>query len=46
MKITGSTFYSPHKPKELQKFVLKYVNSEVAFDDGLDEVLIRFKAND
>ena len=34
------------KPKELQKFVLKYVNSEVAFDDGLDEVLIRFKAND
>ncbi len=29
------------KPKELQKFVTKYVNSEDAFDNGLDELLIR-----
>lgn len=29
------------KPKELQKFVIKYVNSEEAFKGGLDEELIR-----
>lgn len=29
------------KPKELQKFVTKYVNSEEAFEDGLDVVLRR-----
>lgn len=29
------------KPKELQKFVAKYVNSEDAFDDGLEVVLHR-----
>ncbi|HKI90332.1 MAG TPA: hypothetical protein VKA38_14995 [Draconibacterium sp.] len=29
------------KPHELQKFVTKYVNSEEAFKDGMDAVLIR-----
>lgn len=29
------------KPKELQKFVTKYVNSEEAFEDGLEVVLHR-----
>ena len=29
------------KPKELQKFVTKYVNSEEAFKDGMDAFLIR-----
>lgn len=29
------------KPKELQKFVAKYVNSEEAFEDGLEVVLQR-----
>lgn len=29
------------KPKELQKFVSKYVNSEEAFKDGMDVQLIR-----
>lgn len=29
------------KPKELQKFVSKYVNSEEAFKDGLEAVLTR-----
>ena len=29
------------KPQELQKFVTKYVNSEEAFDDGLEVVLHR-----
>lgn len=29
------------KPKELQKFVAKYVNSEEAFEDGLEVVLHR-----
>jgi hypothetical protein len=29
------------KPKELQKFVTKYVNSEEAFDEGLEVVLHR-----
>lgn len=29
------------KPDELQKFVTKYVNSEKAFEDGLDAILIR-----
>ena len=29
------------KPGELQKFVTKYVNSEEAFEDGLEAVLIR-----
>jgi hypothetical protein len=29
------------KPKELQKFVSKYVNSEEAFKDGLEAVLIQ-----
>jgi hypothetical protein len=29
------------KPDELQKFVTKYVNSEEAFDDGMDAVLTR-----
>lgn len=29
------------KPEELQKFVTKYVNSEEAFKDGLDAVLVR-----
>lgn len=31
------------KPQELQKFVTKYVNSEEAFDDGLEVVLHRKK---
>jgi hypothetical protein len=31
------------KPKELQKFVTKYVNSEEAFKDGLEVELIRNK---
>lgn len=29
------------KPKELQKFVTKYVNSEEAFQDGMDAILTR-----
>ncbi len=29
------------QPKELQKFVTKYVNSEEAFEDGLEVVLLR-----
>lgn len=29
------------KPRELQKFVTKYVNSEDAFEDGLEAVLTR-----
>lgn len=29
------------KPKELQKFVIKYLNSEEAFEDGLEVVLHR-----
>lgn len=29
------------KPRELQKFVAKYVNSEEAFEDGLEAVLTR-----
>lgn len=29
------------KPKELQKFVIKYVNSEEAFKDGIDFELMR-----
>lgn len=29
------------KPRELQKFVIKYVNSEDAFKDGVDEILVR-----
>ncbi len=29
------------KPKELQKFVAKYVNSEEAFKDGMDAILMR-----
>jgi hypothetical protein len=29
------------KPKELQKFVSKYLNSEEAFEDGLEVVLHR-----
>ena len=29
------------KPGELQKFVVKYVNSEVAFKDGMEAVLTR-----
>ena len=29
------------KPKELQKFVTKYVNSVEAFDGGMEAVLIR-----
>jgi hypothetical protein len=29
------------KPEELQKFVIKYVNSEEAFKDGLDIKLVR-----
>lgn len=31
------------KPKELQKFVTKYVNSEEAFNDGLSAILTRLK---
>ena len=31
------------KPRELQKFVIKYVNSEEAFKDGIDEELHRVK---
>lgn len=31
------------KPKELQKFVIKYVNSEEAFKDGIDFELMRQK---
>nr|WP_319267793.1 hypothetical protein [uncultured Draconibacterium sp.] len=31
------------KPKELQKFVSKYVDSEEAFEDGLDVELFRIK---
>jgi len=29
------------KPRELQKFVIKYVNSEEAFEDGLEVILQR-----
>ena len=31
------------KPRELQKFVTKYVNSEEAFEDGLEAILTRRK---
>ena len=34
------------KPKELQKFVIKYVHTKDAFDDGMDEQLTRINAND
>lgn len=29
------------KPNELQKFVTKYVNSEEAFEDGMEAILVR-----
>ncbi|MCG6189293.1 hypothetical protein [Maribellus maritimus] len=37
----GDVILLTAKPNELQKFVTKYVNSEEAFEDGLEAVLTR-----
>ncbi|NQU55516.1 MAG: hypothetical protein HQ522_23610 [Bacteroidetes bacterium] len=37
----GDVVLLTSKPKELQKFVTKYVNSEEAFKDGMEAILIR-----
>ena len=37
----GDVILLTAKPKELQKFVTKYVNSEEAFKDGMEAILIR-----
>jgi hypothetical protein len=39
----GENILLTAKPKELQKFVVKYVNSEEAFKDGVDVELHRIK---
>ena len=41
MKTTETTFLLTAKPKKLQKFVVKYVNSEEAFKEGVDATLVK-----